>query len=154
MQCLCDPDVHYTVYCRDGIQLHGLVEQLSEHMWQVRDGSKQAWVNCDQIIALSPKDQPLTVAAAATVTKRSSKKATTTSKKGKDWDDDQLRALISGFLDGELDAVLAKQFSARRGMIASMRQAFECQRGNLVDEQLDDVAKTWVSRIREALTHR
>lgn len=71
---------------------------------------------------------------------------------GRAWTDAELKALADAFLDGHHDGELAERFSRSRSQITDMHQAFECARGNIVEDQLRPVATTWVARWRKALT--
>jgi hypothetical protein len=61
-------------------------------------------------------------------------------------------AIAYAYLDGIEDGDLAQRFSRSRGQIKELRQAFECARGNLVEDQISPIAATWVARWRKALT--
>jgi hypothetical protein len=71
---------------------------------------------------------------------------------GRAWLDEDLKALADAYLDGIEDGDLAQRFSRSRGQIKELRQAFECARGNLVEDQISPIAATWVARWRKALT--
>jgi hypothetical protein len=71
---------------------------------------------------------------------------------GRAWLDEDLKALADAYLDGAEDGDLAQRFNRSRGQIKELRQAFECARGNLVEDQISPVAATWVARWRKALT--
>ncbi len=68
------------------------------------------------------------------------------------WQEDDLKKLATGFLDGEDDAALAEVHHRSRSQIRELRQGFECARGNLVDDQISPVARTWIARWRRVLT--
>jgi hypothetical protein len=70
---------------------------------------------------------------------------------GRPWADEQLKALADGFLDGETDKDLAATFGRTPAIIRQLRQAFEAARGNLDEDQLGEVAGTWVGRWRQVL---
>ncbi len=71
---------------------------------------------------------------------------------GRAWLDEDLKALADAYLDGAEDGDLAQRFNRSRGQIKELRQAFECARGNLVEDQISPIAATWVARWRKALT--
>jgi hypothetical protein len=71
---------------------------------------------------------------------------------GRAWLDEDLKTLADAYLDGAEDGELAQRFNRSRGQIKELRQAFECARGNLVEEQISPIAATWVARWRKALT--
>jgi hypothetical protein len=64
---------------------------------------------------------------------------------------EQLRAVVDGFLDDRPDDDLARTFSCTRSQIRLLRQAFECARGNLVEDQLPPAARSQVDGLRAAL---
>jgi len=70
---------------------------------------------------------------------------------GRAWEDDELRRLADAFLDNATDAELATRHHRARGAIKEARQGFECARGNLVEDQISPVARTWVGRWRKVL---
>ncbi|HEX3132592.1 MAG TPA: hypothetical protein VHX44_03295 [Planctomycetota bacterium] len=71
---------------------------------------------------------------------------------GRAWLDEDLKTLADAYLDGIEDGDLAQRFNRSRGQIKELRQAFECARGNLVEDQISPIAATWVARWRKALT--
>jgi hypothetical protein len=73
---------------------------------------------------------------------------------GRAWDDEDLRALADAFLDNATDAELAARHHRSKGAIKEARQGFECARGNLVEDQISPVARTWVARWRKTLGNR
>jgi hypothetical protein len=73
---------------------------------------------------------------------------------GRAWRDEDLRALAEAFLDGLQDVELAERFNRAKGQVRELRQGFECARGNLVEDQISAVARTWVDRWRRVLTAR
>ncbi len=70
---------------------------------------------------------------------------------GRPWQETELKELSEAYLDGRPDAELAERFHRTRGQIKELRQGFECARGNLVDDQISQVARTWVGRWRKVL---
>ncbi len=73
---------------------------------------------------------------------------------GRAWRDEDLRQLADGYLDGGDDADLAARFGRERSQISQLRRGFECARGNLVEDQISAVARTWVERWRRVLAPR
>ncbi len=69
-----------------------------------------------------------------------------------DWSPEQLRALADGLLDGHSDSELAARLGQRKAHIGSLRQAFECARGNMVDDEIPPAARVWISRWRDVLS--
>ncbi len=70
---------------------------------------------------------------------------------GRPWTDADLKDLAEGFLDGKQDADLALAFHRTRNQIRDLRQGFEVNRGNLVEEQVTPAATTWVNRWQRVL---
>lgn len=70
---------------------------------------------------------------------------------GRPWTDGDLKELSEGFLDGLPDKVLAERHGRTFSQVRDLRQAFECQRGNLPDDQLSPASSTWVDRWRRVL---
>lgn len=70
---------------------------------------------------------------------------------GRPWPDDELKRLADAFLDGVEDNELAERHKRARPAIKQLRQGFECARGNLVEDQISEVAATWVPRWRRVL---
>jgi hypothetical protein len=70
---------------------------------------------------------------------------------GRAWTDAELKALADAFLDQQTDQDLAKHFARARGAIREMRRGFEAARGNLVEDEISPVARTWVARWRKVL---
>lgn len=71
---------------------------------------------------------------------------------GRPWTDEDLRQLADGFLDGVQDGELAERHHRSRPAIGQLRKGFECARGNLVEEEIPPVARTWIARWRKVLT--
>lgn len=71
---------------------------------------------------------------------------------GRAWLDEDLKTLADAYLDGGEDGDLAQRLNRSRGQIKELRQAFECARGNLIEDQISPIAATWVARWRKALT--
>lgn len=67
------------------------------------------------------------------------------------WNDDDLKILADAFLENETDTALAERFHRSRNQITVLRQGFECARGNLVDDSISAVARTWIARWRKVL---
>jgi hypothetical protein len=70
---------------------------------------------------------------------------------GRAWRDDDLRAIADAFLDGVSEAELATRYHRTKSALKELRQGFECARGNLVEDQISPVARTWVARLRKVL---
>jgi hypothetical protein len=70
---------------------------------------------------------------------------------GRPWPDETIRAVVEGFLNDVQDGELAERHGRTRHQITILRQAWECARGNLADDQLSPAAQLWVARIRNAM---
>jgi len=70
---------------------------------------------------------------------------------GRPWDDATVRAVVEGFLNDVQDTDLAERHNRTRHQITILRQAWECARGNLADDQLSPAAQLWVARIRSVM---
>lgn len=68
------------------------------------------------------------------------------------WTDADLKALADAILDGGQDAQLAERFHRGRTQIRDLRQGFECNRGNLVEDQITPAAVAWIHRWRRVLS--
>jgi hypothetical protein len=71
---------------------------------------------------------------------------------GRAWLDEDLKTLADAYLDGVEDGELSQRLNRARSQIRELRQAFECARGNLIEDQISPIAATWVARWRKALT--
>jgi hypothetical protein len=71
---------------------------------------------------------------------------------GRAWRDEDLRAIADAFLDGVSDADLTQRYHRSKSALKELRQGFECARGNLVEDQISPVARTWVARWRKVLS--
>lgn len=69
-----------------------------------------------------------------------------------DWDEASLRSLADGFLDGHDDSELAARLGQSKAQIKTLRHAFECARGNVVDDEIPPPARPWIARWRTVLT--
>jgi hypothetical protein len=70
---------------------------------------------------------------------------------GRPWPDETIRAVVEGFLNDAQDGELAEKHGRTRHQITILRQAWECARGNLADDQLSPAAQLWVARIRNVM---
>ena len=67
-------------------------------------------------------------------------------------DPDMIRRIVSGFLDDQDDKSLAQRFGIAKREISTLRAAFECGRGNMVEDQLPALAVAWLPMLRDALS--
>lgn len=68
-----------------------------------------------------------------------------------EWQDQELKLLVDAMLDGADDGRLAREFDRSRSAIRQIRAAFECARGNLVEDDIGP-AMAWVPRLRRVLS--
>ena len=67
-------------------------------------------------------------------------------------DPDMIRRIVGGFLDDQDDKTLAQRFGIAKREISTLRAAFECGRGNMVEDQLPALAMAWLPVLRDALS--
>lgn len=70
---------------------------------------------------------------------------------GRPWSDDAIRSVVDEFLNDRPDGEIAQVHGRTRHQITVLRQAWECARGNLADDQLSPAAQLWVERVRTAM---
>jgi hypothetical protein len=143
----------------NGEQCRGVIIEIGEG-WlllggQGSNGDKSVLVNMQHICSLVLDVKPAPTAIIdAPKPKPASKEApqkTGLKALGRAWLDEDLQQLADAFLDGHDDVILSQRFSRAKNQIKELRQAFECARGNLVDDQVSAIALTWVPRWRKAL---
>lgn len=72
---------------------------------------------------------------------------------GRPWSDEAIRGVVDEFLNDRPDGEIAGVHRRTRHQITVLRQAWECARGNLADDQLSPAAQLWVERVRKAMRH-
>ncbi len=141
-----------------GVRLEGHVLMCGNGWLQLATAQGGVLVNLAQVVAIGMEGTgsvPTPVTSVGGLPKPSSKdrpRMAGGTAPGRPWRDEDLKQLADSYLDGELDADLAARYHRTRGQIKEMRQGFECARGNLVDDQIGDVARTWVERWRRVLS--
>jgi len=68
-----------------------------------------------------------------------------------EWSESSLRRAAEGFLDGEADSAIAADLDVPRAAVGRLRKAFECARGNLVEDQIPAASAELVPRLRTVL---
>ena len=63
-----------------------------------------------------------------------------------------IRRIVGGFLDDQNDTQLAQRFGIAKRSVQALRAAFECGRGNVVEDQLGALAAAWLEPLRTALS--
>jgi hypothetical protein len=133
-----------------GALCQGLVESCDGGWMRLRTALGISFVQLTHVAVISlggdVVDEALPKPVSNDVPRKSGSRAP-----GRPWAEDDLRQLADGFLDGSNDAELAERFHRTRGAIKEMHQGFEAARGNLVDDQVSPVARTWIPRWRRVL---
>jgi hypothetical protein len=139
----------------NGEQCRGMITEIGEGWLLLGSGEKSVLVNLQQVssLVLDVKPAPTPVIDAIKPKPASKEAPLKAGQKalGRAWLDEDLQQLADGFLDAQDDVILAQRFSRAKNQIKELRQAFECARGNLVDDQISPIALTWVPRWRKAL---
>lgn len=147
-----------TIQCilADGTVLRGVVESARKGWIRLADERDTLMVNADHIAVIKGLD------AAADALGRGSSGDASDGKGGRapraaavaaeEWPEDDMRQLSDGFLDGHDDAEMAARLGRSKSQVKTLRQAFECARGNMVDDQISGAAQAWVARWRDVLT--
>jgi hypothetical protein len=144
------------VQLSDGSQHRGLVHVVGGGWLQLIAASGVLLINLDQVamIALtgaepaapSPIDHPRPRPVSKDIPVKAGSRAP-----GRPWQDADLRALADGFLEGANEAALSERFHRTRASIKLLRQGFECARGTIMEDDIDEVARTWIARWRRVL---
>lgn len=130
----------------DGTRLAGRLRALGADWWSVDTDNGAVVVNPRQVAAVA-EGQSLATPRAP----RRERRARGGSP-GRPWADDELRRLADAFLDGETDKELARDFDRTPAVIKQLRQGFEIARGNLTDDAVGAIARSWVGRWQDVLT--
>lgn len=146
-----------TAQLAQGPLYRGAVRRVSDGWLLLEADQGQLLINLDHVAVITPEalggDEPLVDEALPKPTS-ADRPVRASRAPGRPWNDTDLRELAEGFLDGHQDAELAPRFNRTKGQLKELRQGFECARGNLVEDQISPVARTWVERWRRVLTER
>ncbi len=149
------PGRHITAVLSSGQQCRGTVTNIGKGWITLGGGEQMVLVQITHVAAINldskPTPSPIVDIAMPKPTSKETPVRAGSKALGRAWLDDDLKKLADAYLDGAQDAELAQRFSRAKGQIKELRQAFECARGNLVDDQISPIAATWVPRWRKAL---
>lgn len=134
----------------DGEFLTGSVIAVANGWIRLTSANGELLVNLAQVAWLraegAPPDSERPVPTAKDIGSRSGSRVP-----GRPWDDETVRSVVDGFLNDLQDGDLAERHGRTRNQITILRQAWECARGNLAEDQLSPAAQTWVSRIQAVM---
>jgi transposase len=144
------------VHLSDGSQHRGLVHVLGGGWMHLIAPAGGLLINLDQVVMIalagpepatpSPIDHPRPRPVSKDVPVKVGSRAP-----GRPWQDADLRVLADGFLEGATEADLSERFHRTRAQIKLLRQGFECARGTVMEDEINDVARTWIARWRRVL---
>lgn len=134
-----------TVLLADGTRIEGTLASVDGEWWWLDGDDGELVVNPRQVAAIA-------TGGGMPAPKPARKRGAGGGSPGRPWAEEHLRALADGFLDGETDKELAARFERTPAIVRQLRQAFEVARGNLDQEQVTEVAATWIGRWREVLS--
>jgi hypothetical protein len=150
------PGTPVAVHLSDGSQHHGLVHLLEGGWLHLLTPAGGLLINLDQVVMIA-----LAAAAAAAPSPIDHPRPRPVSKDipvkvgsrtpGRPWQDSDLKALADGFLEGGNEAQLSERFHRTRSQIKLLRQGFECARGTVTEDDINEVARTWIARWRRVL---
>jgi hypothetical protein len=153
---LLTPGTPVAVHLSDGSQHHGLVHVLGGGWMQLIAPAGVLLINLEQVVmvalngperaAPSPIDHPRPRPVSKDVPVKVGSRAP-----GRPWQDGDLKALADGFLEGGTEAALSERFHRTRAQIKLLRQGFECARGTIMEDEINEVARTWIARWRRVL---
>jgi hypothetical protein len=154
------PGRRVTVQLAQGPVYRGEVRRTVDGWVLLETSEAQQLINLDHVVTITHEgavedDEELAEGLETLPKPTSAERPTRASRApGRPWKDDDLKQLADAFLDGEQDAELATRFNRAKAQVRELRQGFECARGNLVEDQISAVARTWVDRWRRVLTAR
>jgi hypothetical protein len=108
-----------------------------------------AWIDADGRPEEPPETGLLPVPSSKEIVSRPGSRSF-----GRPWQDDEVRGVVDGFLDGRGDAELADETKRTRQQITVLRQAWECARGNLPEDRISPAGTAWIERLRKILGNR
>jgi len=148
------PGLRLECILADGTVVTGVIERAAKGWLRVQTSTGPVLVHLTHVALIKPGDAE---AAGIGLGSQEDSSPTRGSSRGApaasaDWSPEQLRALADGLLDGHTDTELAARLGQRKAHIVTLRQAFECARGNMVDDEIPPAARVWISRWREVLS--
>jgi hypothetical protein len=149
------PGRHIAAVLANGQQCRGMITGIRGGWLSLGGNDKTVLVNLAQTAAITLDAKPAPVPQFdMALPKPTSKEAPIRAvgkALGRAWLDEDLKALANAYLDGEEDSAIAQRISRARVQIKELRQAFECARGNVAEDQISPIAATWVPRWHKAL---
>jgi hypothetical protein len=147
---LLHPGLSVTVYLVGNRVHRGRIAAVDQG-WLVLEGEHPRLINLAQVVEVLLDDADPGEAALPRPRSKETPVKAGPKAPARPWSDDELKSLAQGFLDGATDTELAERFHRTRTQITIMHQGFECARGNITDDTIAPVARTWVERWRKAL---
>ncbi len=152
----CDRVVGLTLV--DGVILAGRAEMVSSTWLRLVSNSDERLVNVAHVVMidlnrgrLDPGPQDVDAHLPRPTSKDTPVKVSS-KVPARPWTDADLKALADAILEGGQDTQLAERFHRGRSQIRDLRQGFECNRGNLVEDQITPAAVAWIHRWRRVLS--
>jgi len=141
------------VLVANGAVLRGALSLLDGGWWRLQGAGGVIDLNPQQVIGVGAPGSWAAAGGGSAVKEAGGGRAPRTNRggAGRPWRDEELRLLANAYLDGVTDKELAQEFSRTPAIIKQLRQGFECARGNLVEDQISEVAASWVHRWRRVL---
>jgi hypothetical protein len=140
----------------DGSRCHGVIRAHGGGWVHLLGNAGTMLVNLSQVISVelnpvapevpSPIDHPRPRPVSKDVPVKVGSRAP-----GRPWRDEDLKGLADGFLDGRTDPELSERCHRTRSQVKELRQGFECARGMIMEDEISQVARTWIARWRRVL---
>jgi hypothetical protein len=154
------PGRHVTLHLAGGQRISGLLTAIQSDWVTVMASEGETLVALRGIIAAAlpvappagpdgpsdDRDQPLPRPRSKDVPMQATQRTP-----GRAWTAPDMAAIAHAFLDGHNDTDIARQHGRTRHQITTLRQAHEVLRGNLAEDLISPVARSWVARLRRAL---
>lgn len=137
-----EPGKRIAILLAGGQRFEGDLVRCCGRWLELADGATLRWLNSDHIVLIAGG------AGALPSVPPPSKRKPVAGGGGPPWQDEDLRLLADALLDGVSDAELGREFGRKPGEIGVLRRAFACLRGDLLDEDLDAAARSWLPRLR------
>ncbi len=155
-----------TVHLVGGRHLNGVVIAVGEGWLHLAAEEGAALINLDQVsVLLLDGAEPMAALSSPRAARADGRepqellkpsshdrpRMATSQAPGRAWHEPDLKALADAFLDHHDDAALAARFHRSRSQVRELRAGFECARGNLVEDEISPIARTWIERWRKVL---